>query len=75
MCGTALGMACNGMYAFWGPFFIWLIMGVLNAGGMTTNYPPLSAEQWIGALIMVAGIFCIAINPLATLKKKEASDE
>lgn len=75
MCGTALGMACNGMYAFWGPFFIWLIMGVLNAGGMSTNYPPLSAEQWIGALIMVAGIFCIAINPLAALKKKEASDE
>lgn len=75
MCGTALGMACNGMYAFWGPFFIWLIMGVLNAGGMSTNYPPLSAEQWIGALIMVAGIFCIAINPFAALKKKEASDE
>lgn len=75
MCGTALGMACNGMYAFWGPFFIWLIMGVLNAGGMSTNYPPLSAEQWIGALIMVAGIFCIAINPLTVLKQKEASDE
>ena len=75
MCGTALGMACNGMYAFWGPFFIWLIMGVLNAGGMSANYPPLSAEQWIGALIMVAGIFCIAINPLAALKQKEASDE
>ena len=76
MCGTALGMACNGMYAFWGPFFIWLIMGVLNAGEMSTNYPPLSAEQWIGALIMVAGIFWIAINPLAALKQKEeASDE
>ena len=50
-------------------------MGVLNAGGTSSNYPPLSAEQWIGALIMVAGIFCIAINPLSVLRKKVASDE
>lgn len=28
-----------------------------------------------GALIMVAGIFCIAINPVTAHKKKEASDE
>lgn len=63
MCGTALGMACNGMYAFWGPFFIWIILGVLNVGGMAADYPPLSSMQWIGALIMVVGIFCIAVNP------------
>ncbi len=63
MCGTALGMACNGMYAFWGPFFIWIIMGVLNIGGMSADYPPLSVVQWIGALMMVAGIFCIAVSP------------
>lgn len=70
MCGTALGMACNGMYAFWGPLFIWLIMCVLGIGRMAEDYPPLSATQWAGALIMVAGIFCIAINPLEALKKK-----
>ena len=63
MCGTALGMACNGMYAFWGPFFIWIIMGVLNIGGMSADYPPLSVVQWIGALMMVAGFFCIAVSP------------
>lgn len=63
MCGTALGMACNGMYAFWGPFFIWIIMGVLNIGGLSASYPPLAFSQWLGALIMIAGIFLIAINP------------
>ena len=73
MCGTALGMACNGMYAFWGPFFIWIIMGVLNIGGMAADYPPLSLVQWVGAVIMVAGIFCIAMNPAELLRssKKE----
>lgn len=70
MCGTALGMACNGMYAFWGPFFIWLIMGVLGVGGLSESYPPLSFAQWIGAVIMIAGIFLIAINPGKTLCKK-----
>ena len=71
MCGTALGMACNGMYAFWGPFFIWIILGVLNIGGMAADYPPLSSAQWIGALIMVAGIFCIAVNPAELLRSKK----
>lgn len=75
MCGAALGMACNGMYAFWGPFFIWILLGVLNVGGMSADYPPLSIEQWIGAVIMVLGIFCIAINPLDAFKKKEAVNE
>lgn len=70
MCGAALGMACNGMYAFWGPFFIWIIMGVLNIGGMSASYPPLSAIQWIGALVMIAGIFCIAANPMNLFRKK-----
>ena len=63
MCGTALGMACNSTYAFWGPFFIWIIMGVLGIGGMSASYPPLSAAQWIGAAVMVAGIFAIAAKP------------
>ena len=63
MCGTALGMACNGMYAFWGPFFIWIILGVLGIGGMSETYPPLSIAQWLGAIIMVAGIFLVAVDP------------
>ena len=70
MCGAALGMACNGMYAFWGPFFIWIIMGVLNLGGMSADFPPLEPIQWVGALIMVVGIFCIAVNPANLLKGK-----
>lgn len=63
MCGTALGMACNGMYAFWGPFFIWVILGLLRIGGMSESYPPLGATQWVGAVIMVLGIFAIAESP------------
>lgn len=63
MCGTALGMACNGMYAFWGPFFIWVILGLLNVGGMSASYPPLDATQWAGAVVMVLGIFTIAESP------------
>ena len=74
MCGTALGMACNGTYAFWGPFFIWIIMGVLNIGGMSIDYPPLTAVQWIGALIMVCGIFVIAVNPVRFLSKEENAE-
>ena len=71
MCGAALGMACNGMYAFWGPFFIWVIMGLLNIGGMAADYPPLAPIQWVGALVMVAGIFLIAVDPAKLFKKGE----
>ena len=39
-------------------------MGVLNIGGMAESYPPLAPMQWVGALIMVAGIFCIAVDPM-----------
>ena len=70
MCGTALGMACNGMYAFWGPFFIWVVLGALNIGGMSESYPPLTPEQWAGAVAMVLGIFCIAVDPVAAIKGK-----
>lgn len=70
MCGTALGMACNGMYAFWGPFFIWVVMGVLGLGGMAESYPPLAPEQWAGAVAMVVGIFCIAVDPVAAIRGK-----
>ncbi|MBM6689128.1 hypothetical protein H6A35_09690 [Collinsella tanakaei] len=68
MCGTALGMACNGTYAFWGPFFIWLIMGALNIGGMSEGYPPLSPMQWAAAVVMVTGIFLIAVDPVEAVR-------
>lgn len=71
MCGTALGMACNGTYAFWGPFFIWVLMGVLNVGGLSPDYPPLSPVQWIGAVVMVGGIFLIAVNPIESIRKRQ----
>lgn len=71
MCGTALGMACNGTYAFWGPFFIWLLLGAFNVGGMSADYPPLGAAQWIGALVMILGIFIISVNPLSLFSKNK----
>ena len=74
MCGAALGMACNGMYAFWGPFFIWIIMGVLDLGGVAADFPPLAPIQWVGALIMVVGIFCIAVNPKNLLGKRNGKE-
>lgn len=70
MCGTSLGMACNGTYAFWGPLFIWLLMGVFGIGGHSANYPPLKAVQWVGALVMIAGIFLIAVDPAGYLQKQ-----
>ena len=67
MCGAALGMACNGAYSFWGPFFCWIIIGVLM-GIDGWNVAPI---VWIGAVIMVIGIFLIAVNPLTLFGKKE----
>lgn len=69
MCGTALGMACNGSYSFWGPFFCWIILGVI--GGMDGwSLPPI---VWFGALLMAFGILVIAMNPLDLFRKKEAN--
>ena len=49
---------------------------MLNIGGMSADYPPLSIMQWVGALIMVAGIFLIAVNPADHLaKRKEQNNE
>ena len=68
MCGAALGMACNGMYSFWGPLFTWLVAGLyFEIPGLN-----LAARSWIGAVTMAIGIFIIAMNPLDIFKKKEA---
>lgn len=67
MCGAALGMACNGAYSFWGPFFIWLVMGV--AMGVEGTTP--ATVVWIGALIMIFGILLIALDPRTFFEKGE----
>ena len=67
MCGTALGMACNATFSFWGPFCCWILLGVI--GGMDGwSLPPVA---WMGAVMMVFGILIIAMNPLDLFKKKE----
>lgn len=68
MCGAALGMACNGTFSFWGPFFCWIILGVVL--GMDGWNIPMIA--WIAAVLMALGILIIAMNPLDLLRKKEA---
>lgn len=68
MCGAALGMALNGAFAFWGPFFCWLVIGVV--GGQEGW--ALGPIAWAAALIMIFGIFMIAMNPLDLFRKKEA---
>lgn len=66
MCGAGLGTACNGTYSFFGPFFCYLILGVMaGIEGWT-----LPAIAWIGAIIMMIGILTIAMNPLDLFKKK-----
>jgi drug/metabolite transporter (DMT)-like permease len=77
MCGTALGMACNGGFSFWVPFFSFLICGLYLGWGyvdgaldVSSGYV-LAPVQWLAAIIMVIGIFLIAINPLELLRKKQ----
>ncbi len=72
MCGAALGMACNGAFSFWGPFFCWLVLGKLF-GQAGWDMAPIA---WIAAVTMIVGIFIIAVNPLDfLLKKKEPPHE
>lgn len=71
MCGTALGMASNGMYSFWGPFFCWIILGIfckMDGWGL----PPIA---WFAAILMSFGIFMIAMNPLDAFKKDDSTKE
>lgn len=67
MCGAALGMSCNGAFSFWGPFFCWIIIGVM-AGQDGWSMPPIA---WAAAVTMVIGIFTIAMNPLALFKSRQ----
>lgn len=68
MCGAALGMACNGAYSFWGPFFCWIVIGIFD-GQEGWNLAPIA---WAAAIVMIIGILLIAMNPMDLFKKKEA---
>jgi len=67
MCGTALGMALNGAYSFWVPFFCWLVLGVVF-GQEGWALAPIS---WVAAIVMFLGIMLIAVNPLDWFRKKD----
>lgn len=67
MCGAALGMSCNGAFSFWGPFFCWIVLGVI-AGQDGWSMPPIA---WIAAITMIVGIFTIAMNPLDLFRNKQ----
>jgi len=60
MCGAALGMACNATYAFFVPLFCWLLLGLM-LGQPGWSMQPLA---WLAALLMIVGIFLIAVNPV-----------
>ena len=66
MCGTALGMSCNGMFSFWGPFFCWIWIGLVFGQDGWMLHP----VAWVAAVVMVIGIFTIAMNPLDLFRKK-----
>lgn len=58
MCGAALGMGCNGTYAFWGPVYCLVVCGFIF-GGEDYN---IAWPGWVGAIIMVIGILILAIS-------------
>lgn len=80
MCGAALGMACNGGFSFWVPFFSFLICGIyLGWGYVDGVLDPASGYvlypiQWAAAIVMVIGIFLIAVNPMDWVKKKKIKE-
>ncbi|MDR2373027.1 MAG: hypothetical protein LBD77_02760 [Bifidobacteriaceae bacterium] len=68
MCGTALGMACNGSYSFWTPLFCWLVLG-LGFGQAGWAVAPI---VWLAAPIMFVGLLMVAVNPLTLLTWRQS---
>jgi drug/metabolite transporter (DMT)-like permease len=64
MCGTALGMACNGSYSFWTPLFCWLVLGI-GFGQAGWSVAPI---VWVAAPVMFVGLVLVAVNPLDVLR-------
>lgn len=57
MCGAALGMGCNGTYAFWGPFWCLIVCGLIfGQDGYAIPW-----QGWVGAAVMVIGVMILAI--------------
>jgi hypothetical protein len=67
MCGTALGMACNGSYSFWTPLFCWLVLG-LGFGWAGQAVAPV---VWVAAPVLFVGLVLVALNPLELLRWKD----
>ncbi len=66
MCGAALGMGCNGTYAFWGPFWCFMVCGlVFGTDGFAIPW-----QGWAGAIVMVIGIFVLAISQQKATEKE-----
>ena len=66
MCGAALGMGCNGTYAFWGPLYCLVVCGLIFGGdGWNIAWP-----GWVGAITMVIGIFVLAISQQKATEKE-----
>ena len=66
MCGAALGMGCNGTYAFWGPLYCLVVCGLIFGGeGWNIAWP-----GWVGAIILVIGIFVLAISQQKATEKE-----
>lgn len=66
MCGAALGMGCNGTYAFWGPFWCFIVCGLIFG---TEGYA-IPWQGWTGAVVMVVGILVLAISQDKASKKE-----
>ena len=66
MCGAALGMGCNGTYAFWGTLYCLVVCGFIFGGeGWNIAWP-----GWVGAITMVIGIFVLAISQQKATEKE-----
>lgn len=58
MCGAALGMGCNGTYAFWGPVWCLVVCGLIfGVDGYAIPW-----QGWVGAVVMVGGIVTLAVS-------------
>ncbi|MGI6257672.1 MAG: hypothetical protein ACOYJU_06355 [Anaerovoracaceae bacterium] len=66
MCGAALGMGCNGSYAFWGPLWCYVVIGLIfGVDGYAIPW-----QGWVGAVVMVIGIAVLAISQDKATRKE-----
>lgn len=67
MCGSALGQALNGTYTFFAPLFTWIVMGI----AMGLEGYALAPIAWVAAIVMLVGIFIMAVDPRDFLRKED----